>query len=84
MSVWKHNVICEPTDDGTDPLGSQPEDSISYGTHTLPKELWTSGKAGLLRDPDFRARREAKDKRTAKHKLDRGSGIETRPVKGNK
>ena len=36
------------------------ESEISYGTHTLPRGFWTSGKPSILGDADFRRRRIAK------------------------
>ena len=42
------------------------ETSINYGTHTLPKKFWTSGKPSILKDEAFRARRKAKNDRNRK------------------
>lgn len=67
MSIWTHRFLGEPDDDGNDPLGVPAEDSINYGTHTLPKKFWTSGKAPLLHDSAFLARRAAKHARHLKN-----------------
>lgn len=45
------------------------EDRLSYGTHTLPQKFWTSGKPGLLKDPAYRERREAKRVRHYQNQL---------------
>ena len=68
MSIWTHQLILPPNDEGEDPLNVQAEDSINYGTHTLPKKFWTSGKGSILHDEAFRARRHAKAQRTAGNK----------------
>jgi hypothetical protein len=47
------------------------DDGISYGTHTMPREFWTSTKGSILRDPDFKARRAAKSARHAQNKAEK-------------
>ena len=44
------------------------------GTHTLGTPFNLSGQPSILNDPAFRARKKAKDARTAAHKRERGSG----------
>ena len=44
------------------------------GTHTLGKEFGLSGNPPISEDPEYRARKKAKDIRTAQHKRERGSG----------
>lgn len=49
------------------------EEKLSYGTHTLPKKFWTIKEGeNLLRDPAYRARREAKKVRHEKNKIEKG------------
>lgn len=58
------------------------ESDINYGTHTIPQwdksiplsertlanSFWTSGKKSIRTDDEYKARRRAKNARTAKNK----------------
>ena len=48
------------------------ENEIGYGTHTLPRKFWTIKEGtNLLKDPEYRARREAKKIRHEQNKAEK-------------
>lgn len=47
------------------------ERDIDYGTHTLPKKFWVTGKGSIRSDPSYQERRAAKKIRHEQNKADK-------------
>jgi len=66
------------------PTKSDQNADANWGTHTMPKQFWTNGKPGLLKDPSFRERRLAKRARHLKNQDEKREINRNGPVRRGK